>query len=149
MVLPHGGPTGQTVDTFNRTAVALASRGYVVIAPNPRGSTGYGRAFEDANRKDLGGGDLEDEVAGAKFLVATGYVDPHRIGITGGSYGGYMTLMAIAKTPDLGVRRSRSTASSTGPHVPVPRRRRCSSTRSRLIGDPVKDKAVYEADESP
>lgn len=99
VVLPHGGPTGQTVDSFNRTAIALASRGYVVIAPNPRGSTGYGRSFQDSNHDDLGGGDLADEVAGAKFLVATGYVDPKHIGITGGSYGGYMTLMAIAKTP--------------------------------------------------
>ena len=99
MVLPHGGPTGQTMDSFNRTALALASRGYLALAPNPRGSTGYGRAFQDANKKDLGGGDLEDEVAGAKFLSATGYVDAKRIGITGGSYGGYMTLMAVAKTP--------------------------------------------------
>lgn len=99
VVLPHGGPTGQTTDSFNRTALALASRGYVALAPNPRGSTGYGRAFQDANHKDLGGGDLEDEVAGAKFLTATGYVDARRIGITGGSYGGYMTLMAVAKTP--------------------------------------------------
>lgn len=101
VVYPHGGPTGQTVDTFNRTAIALASRGYVVIAPNPRGSTGYGKAFQDANHDDLGGGDLDDEVAGVKFLIASGYVDPRHVGITGGSYGGYMTLMAVAKTPDL------------------------------------------------
>jgi dipeptidyl aminopeptidase/acylaminoacyl peptidase len=101
VLLPHGGPTGQTRDSFDRTATALASRGYLVLAPNPRGSTGYGRAFQLANTMDLGGGDLEDEVAGAKFLVATGYADPKRIGITGGSYGGYMTLMALAKTPDV------------------------------------------------
>jgi len=99
IVYPHGGPTGQTVDRFDRTALALASRGYVVIAPNPRGSTGYGRAFQDANIKDLGGGDLEDEVAAKRFIVATGYVDPRKVGITGGSYGGYMTLMAVGKTP--------------------------------------------------
>ena len=100
VVLPHGGPTGQTLDSFNRTAVALASRGYLAIAPNPRGSTGYGKAFELANRKDLGGGDLEDELGAVKFLLATGYVDARRVGITGGSYGGYMTLMAAAKAPD-------------------------------------------------
>ncbi|MBU6417357.1 MAG: PD40 domain-containing protein, partial [Xanthomonadaceae bacterium] len=68
VVLPHGGPTGQTVDSFNRTALALASRGYVAIAPNVRGSTGYGMAFQKANIKDLGGGDLQDEVYAAKFL---------------------------------------------------------------------------------
>lgn len=105
VVLPHGGPTGQIVDYFNRDAAALASRGYVCIAPNVRGSTGYGAAFQEANKKDLGGGDLQDEVYAAHFLVDTGYVDPKKIGITGGSYGGYMTLMAIGKTPAIWGRR--------------------------------------------
>jgi dipeptidyl aminopeptidase/acylaminoacyl peptidase len=101
VVIPHGGPTGQSLDTFSADATALASRGYFVIRPNFRGSTGYGRAFQEANRKDLGGGDLEDVVAAAKFLVDTGYVHPKRIGITGGSYGGYMTLMALGRKPDV------------------------------------------------
>lgn len=100
VVLPHGGPTGQTLDAFSKTATALASRGYFVIQPNPRGSTGYGHAFQIANYQDLGGGDLKDELAAKDFLVATGYVDPKRVGITGGSYGGFMTLMAIGRTPD-------------------------------------------------
>lgn len=100
VVLPHGGPTGQATDSFDRTAAALASRGYVVIAPNFRGSTGYGRAFRDANRMDLGGGDLADVAGAAEFLVHTGYVDRKLIGITGGSYGGYMAMMAISKMPD-------------------------------------------------
>ncbi|HEU4619241.1 MAG TPA: S9 family peptidase [Gammaproteobacteria bacterium] len=100
VVLPHGGPTGQAVDGFSALATALASRGYVVIQPNPRGSTGYGLAFQKANFQDLGGGDLKDEIAGKDFLVASGYVDAERVGITGGSYGGYMTLMAIGRTPD-------------------------------------------------
>jgi dipeptidyl aminopeptidase/acylaminoacyl peptidase len=101
VVLPHGGPTGQTVDSFNKTAIALASRGYVCIAPNVRGSTGYGLQFQKVNYKDLGGGDLQDEVYAAHFLAATGYVDPKRIGITGGSYGGYMAMIAIGRTPDV------------------------------------------------
>ena len=101
VVLPHGGPTGQTVDTFNSTAAALASRGYICIAPNVRGSTGYGIEFQKANYQDLGGGDLKDEVAARQFLIDTGYVNAQKVGITGGSYGGYMTLMAIGKTPDL------------------------------------------------
>ena len=101
IVLPHGGPTGQTVDSFNKTAAALASRGYVCIAPNVRGSTGYGMEFQRANYKDLGGGDLQDEVYAAHFLVATGYVDAGKIGITGGSYGGYMAMIAIGRTPDV------------------------------------------------
>src|SRR6266851_4988416 len=101
IVLPHGGPTGQMVDYWNTDVAALASRGYVCIAPNPRGSTGYGLDFQKANFQDLGGGDLKDEIAGVDFLKATGYVDPRKIGIYGGSYGGFMTLMAIGKTPDL------------------------------------------------
>ncbi|HEY2051852.1 MAG TPA: S9 family peptidase [Caulobacteraceae bacterium] len=145
VVLPHGGPTGQTVDTYNRTAAALASRGYVVIAPNPRGSTGYGRAFEEANRKDLGGGDLEDEVAGVKFLVATGYVDPHRVGITGGSYGGYMTLMAASKTPDLWRAAVEEYGIIDWFHMYQTEAPTLQQYQIGLIGDPVKDKAVYEA----
>jgi dipeptidyl aminopeptidase/acylaminoacyl peptidase len=81
--------------------VALASRSYFVIAPNPRGSTGYGRAFEEGNRRDLGGRDLEDYVAGVRFLIDTGYVDARRVGITGTSYGGFMTIMALGRTPDV------------------------------------------------
>jgi dipeptidyl aminopeptidase/acylaminoacyl peptidase len=94
IVLAHGGPTGQMVDSFNKAAAALASRGYVCIAPNVRGSTGYGMEFQRANYKDLGGGDLQDEVYAAHFLATTGYVDPAKIGITGGSYGGYMAMIA-------------------------------------------------------
>lgn len=100
VVMPHGGPTGQTNDGFSRYATALASRGYFVIQPNPRGSTGYGLAFQKANFQDLGGGDLKDEVAAKQFLVDSGYVDAKRVGIFGGSYGGFMTLMAIGRMPD-------------------------------------------------
>jgi dipeptidyl aminopeptidase/acylaminoacyl peptidase len=144
IIYPHGGPTGQTKDSFDRTATALASRGYLVLAPNPRGSTGYGRAFMEANRRDLGGGDLEDEVAGLKFLVATGYADPKRIGITGGSYGGYMTLMAVAKTPTLwaaavdeyGIVNWTSMYEHGSPQL--------REYQAALIGDPAKDRDVYE-----
>lgn len=100
VVFPHGGPTGQTNDGFSRYATALASRGYVVIQPNPRGSTGYGLAFQKANYQDLGGGDLKDEIVGKQFLVDSGYVNGKRVGIFGGSYGGFMTLMATGRAPD-------------------------------------------------
>jgi dipeptidyl aminopeptidase/acylaminoacyl peptidase len=100
IVMPHGGPTAQTQDGYSATATALASRGYVVIQPNFRGSTGYGEAFQNANFQDLGGGDLKDTVAAKQFLVASGYVDATRVGITGGSYGGFMTLMAIGRVPN-------------------------------------------------
>ena len=79
----------------------LAEQGFVVLAPNYRGSTGYGRAFQEANHKDWGGGDLRDLVAAVKHFGGAGILDPRRAGITGGSYGGYLTLMALAKTPDV------------------------------------------------
>lgn len=100
IVIPHGGPTGQSTDNYNQYATAFASRGYIVIRPNFRGSTGYGQEFQTANFKDLGGGDLKDTVAAKQFLVDSGYVDPNKVGIFGGSYGGFMTLMAIGRTPD-------------------------------------------------
>ncbi len=96
----HGGPTGQHNRMWNPTAQLLANRGLVVLAPNIRGSTGYGRAFQEANRRDWGGADLADVIAGADWLVKEGIADPVRIGIAGNSYGGYMTLLALAKHPD-------------------------------------------------
>ncbi len=143
VVLPHGGPTGQTIDTFNRTAIALAGRGFVCIAPNVRGSTGYGKAFEEANRKDLGGGDLDDEVAGAKFLEATGYVNAKKIGITGGSYGGYMTLMAVAKTPALWAAGVEQYGIIDWQTMLLREDPTLQQYERGLIGDPVKDKDVY------
>jgi len=144
IVLPHGGPTGQTVDSFNRFAAALASRGYVCIAPNVRGSTGYGMDFQKANVKDLGGGDLDDEVYAAKFLAATGFVGEKKIGITGGSYGGYMTLMAIGKKPELwaaaveqyGIIDWKTMLEHEDPFL--------QEYEKSLLGDPVKDREVYE-----
>jgi dipeptidyl aminopeptidase/acylaminoacyl peptidase len=148
VVLPHGGPTGQILDSFNRTAAALASRGYVCIAPNVRGSTGYGMAFQKANYKDLGGGDLQDEVYAAKFLAATGYVDPRKIGITGGSYGGFMAMMAIGKTPDVwaaAVELYGITDWLTEQEHETPLLQQYDQS---ILGDPVKDRKVYE-DASP
>ncbi len=100
VVVPHGGPNGQVRMAFRTTYHVLAEAGFVVIAPNFRGSTGYGKAFEDANNKDWGGGDLKDLTAAVKYLADRGEIDPKRVGITGGSYGGYMTLMALCRMPD-------------------------------------------------
>jgi dipeptidyl aminopeptidase/acylaminoacyl peptidase len=145
IVMPHGGPTGQMVDYWNTDVTALVSRGYIVIAPNVRGSTGYGMGFQRANYQDLGGGDLQDEVFAAKFLQSTGYVDAKKIGIMGGSYGGFMTLMAIGKTPDVwaaavamyGIIDWRSMAKFSDPLL--------QQYLISLLGDPVKDSAVYQA----
>lgn len=144
VVLPHGGPTGQTLDVFNRSAVALTSRGYVCIAPNVRGSTGFGNAFQKANIKDLGGGDLKDEVYAAKFMVASGYVDANKVGIYGASYGGYMALIALGRTPEVwaaGVDWYGITNWLTEQEHEEPAIRQYDQT---LLGDPVKDRAIYE-----
>ena len=148
IVLPHGGPTGQTVDSFSKTAAALSSRGYVCIAPNVRGSTGYGMEFQRANYKDLGGGDLQDEVYAARFLAATGYVDPTKIGITGGSYGGYMAMIAIGRTPDVwaaAVELFGITDWLTEREHEEPTLQQYDQS---ILGDPVKDRKSYE-DASP
>jgi len=95
IVLVHGGPTGHSSLCFDPLAQLFASRGFHVLRPNYRGSTGYGNAYEEANRGDLGGMDAEDLKAGAKFLADLGAVDPKRIAIGGGSYGGYLTYRAM------------------------------------------------------
>ncbi len=101
VVVPHGGPTWQHVNDWFLSIQYLVSHGFVIIAPNYRGSTGYGREFMEANRGDCGGADLRDCVAAVEFLKETGYVDSRRIAFMGASYGGYLTLMALAKLPDL------------------------------------------------
>jgi dipeptidyl aminopeptidase/acylaminoacyl peptidase len=96
----HGGPTSQHYRWWDRASQWFANNGYVVLAPNIRGSTGYGREFQEGNRQDWGGKDLEDVVKGIEWLAKQRIADPKRVGIYGGSYGGYMTLMALAKYPD-------------------------------------------------
>lgn len=140
----HGGPTGQQMDQFDRFAAALASRGFIVLSPNFRGSTGYGQAFLNANRLDLGGGDLDDLVAGASFLKASGYADAKKIGVMGGSYGGYMTLMALGKKPEVfaaGVDMFGIVNWRTMWERGAPQNRRYQET---LVGDPNVQPEVYD-----
>src|SRR4051812_20145703 len=101
IVYVHGGPTAQTMNSFNRNIQYLVNQGYVVIAPNYRGSSGYGKEFQDANRFDMGGGDLADCVGAADWIKQTGLVDPKKLVIMGGSYGGYMTMMGVTKAADV------------------------------------------------
>lgn len=101
IVYVHGGPTAQTMNTFNRFVQYMANQGYIVIAPNYRGSTGYGKEFQQANLFDMGGGDLQDVLAAADWIKQTGYVDPKKLILMGGSYGGYMTMMGVTKAPEL------------------------------------------------
>ena len=101
VVWPHGGPTFQTYDMWDPYLQSISQSGFAVLAPDFRGSTGYGAEFRNMNLSDLGGGDLEDVVAGAKWLAKQGEIDKSKIAIFGASYGGYMALMALAKKPEV------------------------------------------------
>jgi len=101
IVYIHGGPASQSVNSFNRFIQHIVNQGYMVIAPNYRGSTGYGKEFQQANLFDMGGGDLQDVLTSTDFLMATGYPDKKKLVVMGGSYGGYLSMMAVTKAPEL------------------------------------------------
>jgi dipeptidyl aminopeptidase/acylaminoacyl peptidase len=101
IVLPHGGPWGRDTWGYNSIAQFLANRGYAVLMPNFRASTGYGKKFLDAGNNEWGQKMQDDVTWGAKYLIAQGIADSKRVGIMGGSYGGYATLAGVTFTPDL------------------------------------------------
>jgi dipeptidyl aminopeptidase/acylaminoacyl peptidase len=148
IVYVHGGPTSQTVNSFNRFIQFAANQGYIVIAPNYRGSTGYGKEFQHANLFDMGGGDLQDVLGAAEWIKQSGYVDPKKLIVMGGSYGGYMSMMAVTKAPEVW-----AAGVPIVPFVnyfteienedPVLREMDLAT-----MGDPVKNKALFE-DRSP
>ncbi len=102
LVLVHGGPAAAAQSQWGGwgtlTGTALSALGYFVLEPNPRGSYGQGEAFAAANRKDFGYGDLRDILAGVDAVVAKYPVDNGRVGLTGWSYGGFMTMFAVTQT---------------------------------------------------
>jgi len=101
LMIPHGGPWGRDVWGYNSLAQFFANRGYAVLMPNFRGSTGYGKKFLDAGNLQWGAKMQDDVTWGVKYLIAEGIADPKRVGILGGSYGGYATLAGVAFTPDV------------------------------------------------
>jgi len=98
VALIHGGPTGAWSDRFNAWAQLLADQGFAVFCPNIRGSVGYGYTFMVMNRRDWGGADFKDVMAGVDYLIKQGIADPERLGIGGWSYGGYMAAWAVTQT---------------------------------------------------
>ena len=99
----HGGPASAVLSRWGGgaggfSATAFSALGYFVLMPNARGSYGQGEAFTQANRKDFGYGDLRDILAGVDTVLAKYPVDPNRVGVTGWSYGGFMTMFAITQT---------------------------------------------------
>ena len=101
IVVPHGGPWGRDAFGYSPTAQFLANRGYAVLQPNFRASTGFGEKFLNAGNNEWGGKMQDDVTWGVKHLIAEGIADPKRVGILGGSYGGYAALAGAAFTPDL------------------------------------------------
>jgi dipeptidyl aminopeptidase/acylaminoacyl peptidase len=100
VLYPHGGPSSLYAYGWDILAQYFVAKGYTWLAPNYRGSTGYGLEFEQANYNDWGVGDTQDCLYGARFLGEIPGIDPERLGIYGGSYGGYMTVCCLSRDPD-------------------------------------------------
>jgi dipeptidyl aminopeptidase/acylaminoacyl peptidase len=139
VVTPHGGPEGQTTADFSPAVQFYLDRGYAVWAPNVRGSTGYGKTFthlDDVRKRE---DSVKDLAAGVDWLKGSGLIDPKKIAVAGGSYGGYMTLAAITLYPDLwaaavdsfGIADFRTFFGKTASYRV--------SLRASEYGDPVKD----------
>jgi dipeptidyl aminopeptidase/acylaminoacyl peptidase/glycine cleavage system pyridoxal-binding protein P len=139
VVSVHGGPEVQALPLYDPLIQHLVGRGIGVIQPNYRGSSGYGLAHQRAIYRDFGGGDLRDLAMAARYLATLGWVDPGRLGVCGGSYGGFATLSCLTRQPDLWTvavdhcGRSDLTRAAVPPHW-----------RARLrewMGDPEEDAA--------
>jgi len=140
----HGGPTNQFMDTFQPQVQYFVKAGYVVLLPNPRGSSGYGRRFEDLNNRDWGHGDLQDVLYGVEYLKALDDVDPDNVGITGTSYGGIMSMAAVAFAPPA-VFKAAIPCSGYGDflHMTGEQELRHIKLLEYELGDPVRDEDVY------
>jgi dipeptidyl aminopeptidase/acylaminoacyl peptidase len=101
VVVIHGGPSWLFQLTWYPLMQHMVSRGWVVLAPNYRGSTGYGREWQIANHYEQGNLDTQDVAAGAQFLIENGLADPQRIAVTGRSHGGYLTMSCLTRFPEL------------------------------------------------
>lgn len=148
LVLVHGGPGGQTRVGYSALTQYLVNHGYVVLGANNRGSSGYGKSFFTADDGKHGREPLWDIVAAKKYLASLGYVDEKKIGIAGGSYGGYMVLAALAFKPEefavgvdlFGVSNWVRTLESIPPYWESFRK-----SLYKEIGDPSKDKENLRA----
>jgi len=101
VVDPHGGPESQTVNDWDPRFQFMAAEGFTILAPNYRGGTGNGRAWRRLSDRDLGGGDIQDIIAGGRWLIQKRHAAPDRLGAIGVSYGGYAVAHALEKAPDL------------------------------------------------
>jgi dipeptidyl aminopeptidase/acylaminoacyl peptidase len=100
LVWVHGGPGGQSTAGYSQSIQYFVNHGYAILAVNNRGSSGYGKSFYKMDNRNHGDKDLKDCVGGKKWLAQQAYIDPAKIGIYGGSYGGFMSLAGIIQYPD-------------------------------------------------
>lgn len=148
IVNPHGGPWARDYWGFDPEIQFLANRGYAVLQMNFRGSLGYGRKFWEIGFKEWGKSMQNDITDGVNWLVKEGIADPKRIGIYGGSYGGYAVLAGLAFTPDLyacgvdyvGVSNIFTLLETMPPYWELARQK-----MYEMVGDPVKDKELLTA----
>ncbi|MEO6693832.1 MAG: S9 family peptidase [Ignavibacteria bacterium] len=101
VVWPHGGPEHQEMHNFSRYVQVMVNAGYIVICPNFRGSTGYGKTFQKKIYRDWGGDEFKDVLGSVDYLKNSGYADPEKIAIVGGSFGGFMCLTCITRAPEV------------------------------------------------
>ena len=101
IVWPHGGPEWQEKNLFNKYIQILTNAGYALIAPNFRGSTGYGKTFQKKIYGDWGGAEFKDVLGAFEYIAESGYTDKGNIAVMGGSFGGFMTLTCVTKAPEL------------------------------------------------
>ncbi len=143
---PHGGPDSHMTHRYSSLFQYWALNGYVVFAPNFRGSTGFGKKFETLNDKDWGGGHIKDLVWGKRALSKLGYINPERMFIVGASFGGFSTLSAITRHPKEfnGAVAMLAISNLFTFLKSIPPDPAWQSEFLTEMGDPEKDKALYE-----
>jgi len=151
IVWVHGGPAAQARPGYSALQQYFVNQGFVILMPNVRGSTGYGKTYQTLDDHDWGGAPLQDVVSAKKYLESLGYVDPSKVVILGGSYGGYMVLSALTREPtafaagvDICGPSNLDTLLASIPPYWEPFKKYF----RREVGDPVKDKA-FLAERSP
>jgi dipeptidyl aminopeptidase/acylaminoacyl peptidase len=146
IVWPHGGPDSHVEHTYSSIFQYWALNGYVVFAPNFRGSTGYGKRFERLNDRDWGGGHIKDLIAGKNELLKLPYVDPARVFMVGASFGGYSTLSTITQYPKefTGAVAIVALANLFTFIKSIPPDPAWQSEFRNEVGDPIKDKKRFE-----
>ncbi len=148
VMLIHGGPVARDYWEFQPEVQFLANRGYAVLQPNFRGSSGYGKEFTNKGIGEWGGRMQDDITDGVQWLIGQGIADPERVAIYGGSYGGYATLAGLAFTPDLytcGVDYVGPSNLLTFMNTIPPYWEQQRAIMYEMVGDPEKDRARLEA----